>query len=91
LEASQQCWQAQAKERFHTSAPSCLPCDLRERSHLLQEHFGGVASRDHDIWRVAELVWKDLPSSEIAKGFVLAYRVLEKVFKFVFKSGGAKN
>jgi hypothetical protein len=34
-------------------------------------------------WRAAEPVWRDLaPSSEIAKGFVLAYRVAEN------KSGG---
>ena len=55
-----------------------FPMMLKRHSALLQEYSGGVAPSDK-IWQTTETVWNALPAAEIARGFVLARRILGKV------------
>ena len=45
-----------------------------------KEYSNKMAPAD-EIWRVAEEAWREMESSTIARGFVLAYWLAEKVIK----------
>ena len=57
-----------------------FPMMSKRHSCLLQEYSNGVAPCD-EIWQAALSVYRELPSSDIARGFVLAMRVARKVVK----------
>ena len=51
----------------------------------MNEHSNKCASRD-EIYAAAKIVWQQLESSVIARGFILAYRISKKVI-----SNGGSN
>ena len=57
-----------------------FPAMSKRHSTLLQQHSNRMAP-NNEIWSAAEAVWRDLESSAIARGFILAYRIAEKVIK----------
>lgn len=75
-------WEPQAAQM-----PYSNNCDLavfptmsRDHGALLKTYSNTVAPPE-EIWRTAQRVWEDLPSAKIARGYVLAYRIAEKVIK----------
>ena len=46
----------------------------KRHSALLKQNSNHVPTQD-TIYEAAEEVWRDIPSAEIARGFVLAYRI----------------
>ena len=55
-----------------------FPAMSKRHSHLLAEYSNSMAPTD-EIWKHAEQVWNNLPSATIARGFLHAYRILQKV------------
>ena len=43
--------------------------------------YSNVQAPHEEIWRTAEEVWASLGSAEIARGFILAYRIAAKVIE----------
>jgi len=63
-----------------------FPAMSKRHTTMLRESLKSCAKPDA-IWNAARQVWNDLPSSSIARGFILAYRVAGKVIE---NNGGNK-
>lgn len=57
-----------------------FPAMSKRHSDLLRQHSGSVADAE-PIWNAAKSVWTNMESATIARGYVLAYRIAEKVIK----------
>jgi hypothetical protein len=57
-----------------------FPAMSKHHSHLLQMFNNTVAGYDR-IWDVAQNVWKGLTSSMVARAFVLAFRIMQKIIE----------
>ena len=57
-----------------------FPAMSKWHSELLKEYSGSVVKQDK-IWEAAVEVWKYLPSSTVARGFILAFRIAAKVMQ----------
>ena len=72
------------------------PAMSKHHSALLREHSNTVVS-NKKIWNTANIVWNNLPSCQIARGFILATRIMKRVItekgsnSFLQKSGGLHN
>ncbi len=55
-----------------------LPEMSKKHSKLLQRNSNRMATPE-EIWSTAESVWKNMDSASIARGFILAYRIAQKV------------
>ncbi len=67
----------------HEQLGSCrFPRDV-EASHsaLLRNYSNKMAPRE-EIWKTAQSVWRDLESAAIARGYLLAYRIANKVIAY---------
>ena len=53
---------------------------------MILSNYGRKCAPADEIWQAAEQVWRKLPSADIARGFILAYRIAEKVIAY-----GGKN
>jgi hypothetical protein len=75
-------WEPQAPQMPHMNNLdlAVFPAMSKRHSAILKGRGNSVAPPD-EIWNAAEAVWKDLPSSTIARGYVLAYQIAEKVIK----------
>jgi hypothetical protein len=73
-------WEPQAPQMPHLNNldVAVFPMMSKHQSALLQNYLIVQAPTD-EIWRTAEQVWMDLGSAEIARGFILAYRIAKKV------------
>ena len=73
-------WEPQAPQMPYSNnlALSVFPCMSKRHTRLLSEYSNVVASTDV-IYDAAEEVWRTLPSSTIAAGFPLAYRIAGRV------------
>ncbi len=80
-------WEPQASQMPHMNNLdlAVFPAMSKRHSLLLQQHSNRMAPND-EIWSAAASVWRDLESSAIARGFILAYRIAEKVIKFKGKN-----
>jgi len=90
-------WEPQAPQMPHANNLDLVvfPMMSKRHSDLLREYSNSVASPNM-IWESAYKVWSDMPSSKIARGFVLAYRVMQQVIKNkgcnkFLRSGGLHN
>jgi len=75
-------WEPQAPQMPHANnLDLCVfPMMSKRHSDLLREHSNSVPTQDQ-IWAAACEVWNTMPSSKIARGYVLAYRLMDKVIK----------
>jgi N-acetylneuraminic acid mutarotase len=70
--------------------PHCNNLDLAvfpmmsKRHSALLKMYSNVQAPHEEIWQTAEEVWANLGSAEIARGYILAYRIAGKVIE----SGG---
>jgi hypothetical protein len=73
-------WIPQAPQMPHMNNLdlAVFPAMSKRHSRLIRESTDRCAKPD-EIWNAAYIVWCDLPSATIARGFILAYRVAEKV------------
>jgi len=81
-------WIPQAPQMPHMNNLdlAVFPAMSKRHSRLIRESTDRCAKPD-EIWNAAYRVWCDLPSATIARGFVLAYRVAEKVVKCKGENG----
>ena len=68
-------WELQAPQMPHLAV---FPAMSKRHSTLLQDYSNSCAP-SAEIWKAAESVWSNLESAEIARGFLLAYRIAKKV------------
>jgi hypothetical protein len=76
-------WEPQAPQMPHANNLdlAVFPAMSKRHSQTLRDTASkGVAPPD-EIWEAAEDVWSKLDSATIARGFVLAYRILGKVIE----------
>ena len=75
-------WEPQAPQMPHTNVLdlAVFPAMSKRHSALLSEHSNTCAPANR-IWEECERVWHDLPSAQIARGFILANRVAKKVIE----------
>jgi hypothetical protein len=73
-------WEPQAPQMPHMNNLdlAVFPAMSKAHSELLKTRSNTQAKAEH-IWDTAEVVWQNLPSATIARGFVLAYRVANTV------------
>ena len=77
-------WEPQAPQMPHMNNLdlAVFPCmSKRHTTNLRQRAIGKAVNRD-EIWSACESVWRELPSSTIARGFVLAHHVAKQVIKY---------
>jgi hypothetical protein len=76
-------WQPQAAQMPHMNvlALSVFPCMLRRHTALSRMTGGLKVLTEDEIWKNAEMVWNELPSSKIASGFIQASRIAKEVIK----------
>ena len=75
-------WEPQAPQMPYSNNLdlTVFPCMSKRHTELLSKHGNRVASCD-EIYSATEQVWRDIPSSTIAGGFVLAHRIAGKVIE----------
>ena len=75
-------WAPQAPQMPHANNLdlAVFPAMSKKHSSLLAEYSNTEAPCD-EIWDRAKSVWNNLPSANIAKGFVLQHRILKQVIK----------
>jgi hypothetical protein len=76
-------WEPQAPQMPHANNLdiAVFPAMSKRHSQVLRDTASkGVAPPD-EIWKAAEDVWTNLDSATIARGFLLVYRILEKVIQ----------
>jgi hypothetical protein len=73
-------WEPQAPQMPHMNNLdlAVFPKMSKDHSRLLQNYSNKMAPPEA-IWKTAESVWRHMDSASIAKGFVLAYRIAQKV------------
>jgi ABC-type amino acid transport system permease subunit len=49
---------------------------------VLFSEYSNTQAPPEEIWRVAKNVWDNMPNSTIARGFVLAKRIMQQVIRF---------
>ncbi len=52
----------------------------KKHSELLQIYSNSEADKDR-IWKIATEIWNTMSSSMVARAFLLAYRIMEKIIK----------
>ena len=75
-------WAPQAPQMPHANNLdlAVFPAMSKHHGNLLK-NYSQVQAPAEEIWKTALNVWKDMPSSTIARGYVLAYRILKQVIK----------
>ena len=76
-------WEPQAPQMPHLNNLdlAVFPGMSKRHSTLLSKNLNRVANSD-EIWNAAQQVWRDLESSTIARGFILANRIAKKVIDY---------
>ena len=60
---------------------SVFPNMSKRHTQLSRDHHGTHVLTEDEIWKAAETVYKQLPSSKIASGFIQAYRLAAKIIQ----------
>ena len=76
-------WAPQAPQMPHANNLdlAIFPSMSRKHTELLLE-YSNTQAPPEEIWRVAKNVWDNMPNSTIARGFVLAKRIMQQVIRF---------
>lgn len=61
---------------------SVFPNMSKRHMQLSRDHQGMHLLTEDQIWHTVELVFKELPSSKIASGFIQAYRLAARIIKY---------
>ena len=74
-------WEPQALQMPHMNNLdlSVFPMMSRRHTQMARDRGGLHVLKEDEIWEATELVWKELPNSKIASGFVQAHRIAKKV------------
>ncbi|KAI2498751.1 hypothetical protein MHU86_15762 [Fragilaria crotonensis] len=56
-----------------------FPSMSRRHADLLRSRNGNRMADPEKVWSAAKEVWDELPSATIARGFILAFRIAQKV------------
>ena len=74
-------WEPQSPQLPISNVQDLLvfPLMARRHSDLCRKHAGFAPASVPVIWEMLKVVWKQLPSADIASAFVLAYRVMKQV------------
>jgi hypothetical protein len=74
-------WEPQAPQMPHANNLdlAVFPAMSKRHSALLSLHGSRSMAQSEEIWKNAETVWINLPSSTIARGFLHGHRILKKV------------
>ena len=73
-------WEPQAPQMPHMNNLdlAVFPMMSKRHSQLLTRYSNSMVPRE-EIWEGALSVWRDMDSASVARGFILAYRIAEKV------------
>jgi hypothetical protein len=73
-------WEPQAPQMPHINslALAVFPEMSKEHSSLLRKNSNRMPTTE-EIWSTIESVWSNMDSASIARGFILAYRIAQKV------------
>jgi hypothetical protein len=73
-------WEPQAPQMPHMNNLdlAVFPKMSKDHSSLLQNYSNKMPPA-HEIWISAQAVWRSMDSACIARGFILAYRIAQKV------------
>ena len=76
-------WEPQAAQMPHMNVLdlSVFPCMSRRHIQRARDAGGLKVLTEDEIWKVANEVWKALPNSKIASGYVQAHRIAAEVIK----------
>jgi hypothetical protein len=76
-------WQPQAARMPHMNILdlSVFPCMSRRHTALSRMTGGLKVLTEDEIWKNAETVWNELPSSKIASAFIQASRIAKEIIK----------
>jgi hypothetical protein len=76
-------WEPQAPQMPHMNNLdlAAFPMMSKRHSALLSNYSNTQAPHD-EIWQAARSVWREMDSASIARGFILAYRIANKVIQF---------
>ena len=74
-------WEPQAPQMPHMNNLdlSVFPCMSRRHCEVTRRKGGLKVVQEDVIWDAAEQVWREIPSSKIASGFVQCSRIAKKV------------
>ena len=74
-------WEPQAPQMPHSNVLdlSIFPAISRRHCALVRKCGGLYVLKEDKIWEAAQQVWEDLPNYKIARGYVHAYQLMEKV------------
>jgi hypothetical protein len=73
-------WEPQAPQMPHMNNLDLAVFPMMSKCHsqLLKEYSGKMAPKQ-EIWEKASMVWSQMGSPEIARGFILAFQIVQKV------------
>jgi hypothetical protein len=75
-------WEPQAAQMPHLNNLDLAVFPMMSKRHsTLLKMYSAVQAPPDEIWRTAEQVWTGMGSAEIARGFILAYRIAKKVIE----------
>jgi hypothetical protein len=75
-------WEPQAAQMPHSNNLDLAVFPMMSKRHsALLRMYSNLQAPHEEIWRTAEEVWASLGSAEIARGFILAYRIAKKVIE----------
>jgi hypothetical protein len=75
-------WEPQAAQMPHSNNLDLAVFPMMSKRHsALLKMYSNLQAPHDEIWRTAEEVWANLGSAEIARGYILAYRIAAKVIE----------
>ena len=73
-------WDPQAPQMIHMNNLDLTVLTKTPKDHIiLQQQHSNKMAPPEEIWKTAKSVWRNMDSAFIARGFILAYRNLQKV------------
>ena len=75
-------WEPQAVQMPHMNNLDLSVFLMMSKRHsALLKMYSSIQAPPDEIWHTAEQVWMNMGSAEIARGFILAYRIAAKVIE----------
>jgi Transposase len=75
-------WEPQAAQMPHSNNLDLAVFPMMSKRHsALLKMYSNLQAPHDEIWHTAEEVWANLGSAEIARGYILAYRIAAKVIE----------
>lgn len=75
-------WEPQAPQMPHMNNLDLAVFPMMSKRHsTLLRHYSNMQAPHDEIWDATNSVWNNMESAQIARGFVLAYRIARKVIQ----------